>query len=260
MIDMLSNNKYMTKTTLVLQNGNDNNALGQTGTAGEVVLIRKVFGAIAPLLTSKGIELYYDDYYCLNTKKLGDNLSYFISIHFDGSTNPNYDGGLVDCSPTSLTVKDDWKLAQTVADRYFIPMGIRLAQEHRNANTSQYYAFNFTAEKTKQFIIELGTLTNQVDRAKLQDFKKIARLLAEGVLAYLSEFDANYKEYLAGNQAQQTTTEIDELREQLKAKSKLVEDLQTEKKQLASKYSECQTQLKAVIERLNSIKDFVAKT
>jgi hypothetical protein len=247
------------KTSICIQNGNDNNPDGATGTSGEVELVHKVFGALAPRLTSKGIELYYDDYNCLNTKRLGENLSYFISIHFDGSTNPNYDGGLVDCSPTSLTVNDDWKLAQTVADKYFIPMGIRFAQEHRNANTSQYYAFNFTGEKTKQFIIELGTLTNQADRAKCQDFNKIARLLAEGIFAYLTQFDANYQANESSSPSQPPQTTTNSLQEQLQASEKLVKTLQTDKIALATQLKECQKQSDSILGRLNAIKDYVSK-
>lgn len=256
----------MIKPTLCIQTGHQNNPYGATGTAGELDLVKKVFSELAPLLIKRGIVVYYDDYTCSNIKRLGDGLHYMIALHFDGSTNTSYNGGLIDVppqcpnngiTPCDMHADESWKFAKKVADYYFNPMGIALRQEHRTKDTTYYEAFNYTGEKTKQFIIELGTLTNAGDRSKLQDFGKIARLLSEGILAYLSEFDANYKEYLAQNQAEQTSTEANELRKQLEAKNKLVKNLQTENKQLADEYKECQIQLKAVTERLDTVKKFV---
>lgn len=169
--------------TLTIQNGHRNAPNGQTGTSGEVDLIDKVFYAIKTIIDktySNSITLSYDD----ATVKNGATADCFIALHFDGAVNPSYDGGFIDDSPTDQMAVESWKLAQTVADNYFNAMGIRFAPEHRTGNSTNYYAFNFTGAKTLQFIIELGTLTNAADKAKLQDVGKIARLLMNGIAAY----------------------------------------------------------------------------
>lgn len=243
----------MIKPTITIQNGHRNTTTGQTGTAGEVELIDKVFYALSPKLIEKGVVVYYDD----ATIKNGKNTDYFIALHFDGATNPAYNGGFVDCNPDSITVDKDWKFAQTIAYYYFSAMGIRFAPEHRTANSTYYYGFNFTGENTIQTIIELGTLTNKDDNAKLGDVNKIATLLCEGIVAYLTKYDKNYQDYLAGQGAGQNQTTIDGLRQQLQEANKKIETLTNEKKQLAKEKEECQKTSDTLLERLNRIKVYV---
>jgi len=244
----------MKKPTLTIGIGHDNAPNGQTGTAGELDLLKKVYFALAPLLIKSGVEVYYDD---ANVKN-GAFTDYCIFPHFDGSTNSKYDGGFVDCSPNSYTKDKDWKFATMIADYYFSSMGIRFAPEHRSINSTDYYAFNYTGKNTIQTLIELGTLTNPSDRAKCQDYRKIANLLHQGIISYLSQYDENYKAYIAGQATISNQTQIDELRKQLQEQTELVKNLQTKNKQLAEDLSKCQQTGQALSERLNKIKIFVS--
>jgi len=244
----------MKKPSLTIGIGHDNAPNGQTGTAGELDLLKKVYFALAPLLQKAGIVVYYDD---ANVKN-GAFTDYCIFPHFDGSTNSNYDGGFVDASPTSYTKDKDWQMAQFIADHYFSAMGIRFVPEHRTNNSTLYYGFNYTGQNTITFLIELGTLTNPSDKAKCQDYGKIANLLHQGIIGYLSQYDENYKAYIAGQATISNQTQIDELRQQLQEQTELVKDLQTKNKQLAEDLSKCQQTGQALSERLNKIKIFVS--
>lgn len=254
----------MKQVNIVISNGHMNPGNGQTGTSGERDLIEKVYYALAPLLIKAGLVVYYDDANLTNIKSLGDNLMYAIFPHFDGSTNPTYNGGFVDDSPTDAVATESWKLAGVVADSYFGPMGIRFAPEHRTINSTQYYAFNYTGANTKQFLIELGTLTNVDDRAKCQDFNKIATLLARGIIQYLTFNDATYKAWLGGQTPPvpvpppiPDTAQIDELRKQLQTQKDLVVTITKEKNQLAADFTECQRLNTSMLERLTKIKTFI---
>ena len=249
----------MRKIKLGIQLGHDVAALPnsspmkpQTGTNGELDLTKKVYFAIKEIIDSRYsdiIELYYDDARCLNAA----GMDYYFCPHFDGATNPSYDGGFVDCNPESLTKDKDWAFAQTLADNYFGPMGIRFAPEHRTVNSTYYYAFNFTGDQTIQTIMELGTLTNASDRAKCQDYKKIAQLIVNGLVAYFTKEDANFKEYLKGQAAQSCETTLGIVRKQLQeAKDAFTKLQQDTKKQLADKDTECQYKIHNEIEKMKA--------
>lgn len=188
----------MAKIKLTIQNGHRNVTSGATGTSNrvlvdsgqmpppvinEVDLVDKVYYAfkeIVDLEYSNSIELSYDDKDVNN----GQYADYFMALHFDGSTNPAYNGGFVDDSPDDLVSDQSWAFAQKVADYYFSAMGIEFMPSHRTVNSTYYYAFNYTGANTKQFIIELGTMTNLGDMQKLTDYKKIGKLLFEGFKAH----------------------------------------------------------------------------
>lgn len=258
----------MKKVTLTLQNGHRNAMFGNTGTNGEVDLIDKVFFSLAPKLIEKGIEVYYEDDGLWDDDGnflglLNGDKDYFIALHFDGAVNPAYEGGFVDdcpkCPnggivPCDLQSDQSWKFAQTVADYYFGPMGIRFAPEHRTANSTYYYAFNTTSENTKQFLIEMGTLTNSSDRAKCQDYNKIATLLCQGIVTYLTNNDENYKAYLAGEAAGSNQAQINELRKQLQeAKDAFLKLQQDTSTKLAEKDKQCQLEISRLKQK---VKDF----
>lgn len=253
----------MAKIKLCIQVGHDTASLevgnplkGQTGTNGELELQKKVFYEIKKIIDSQyseSIALYYDDARCLNAPEM----DYFLAPHFDGSTNSTYNGGFVDCNPDSLTKDKDWEFARILSDNYFNDMGIRFAPEHRTANSTYYYGFNYTGENTIQTIIELGTLTNPDDRAKCQDASKIARLLVKGIVSYLEKYDTRFKPATPQPPTVSCETQLDELRKQLEKQKNLYTKLQdSSKKELAVKQDECE-KLKS---RLDKIKKFVSMT
>jgi hypothetical protein len=246
----------MKKVSLTLQNAHRNALFGMIGTAGEVDLIDKVFYAMRDPLINAGIDLYYEDDGIWDERTgnfiglLNGDKDYFISLHFDGSTNKDYNGGFIDNSPYDLVANDSWKFAQTVADHYFSSMGIAFRPEHRTNNSTYFYAFNVTGQNTKQFLIELGTLTNPSDRTKLQDHQKIAKLLVEGILAYLKENDPIYKDYIKNLEQQSYDGVMEQLRKELSTLKQQVIDTQkdTESK-LAIKELECQ-QLRELLKKI----------
>lgn len=212
----------MNKIKLTIQNGHRNVTNGQTGTSGivdgkkvyEVDWIDKVYFALKAKIDSTysdSIELSYDDCNVQN----GAFADIFVAIHFDGSTNKSYNGGFVDCSPNSYTKDEDWKLAQTIGDAYFIPMGIKFAPEHRTDNSTYYYAFQYTGENTKQTIIECGTMTNDSDMTKLADYTKIGELILQGIVNYI-------KVLPNVSIPPPTLTEVDLLKKQLTEKDILI--------------------------------------
>lgn len=241
----------MKKVTLCIQNGHRNVSNGETGTAGEVELIDKVFYAVKDRIIAAGIELYYDDAKLANTKRLGNELNYFIALHFDGSTNKDYNGGFIDdapqCPNAGITPCDmnsvaSWKFAQAVADAYFIPMGIKYTDSHRTKDSTYYNAFNETGSDTKQFIIELGTLTNESDRAKLQNVGKIAELLFNGIIAYLSQNDQTYKDYISANKPTPPVTPPVSCEDE--CKKKLAEAQKEYDRKLSEEITKCQNNYK----------------
>jgi len=232
---------YMNRIKLTIQNGHFNAPNGQTGTSGELNLIQKVFYAIKSIIDkdyADKIELSYDD---ANVKN-GAFADYFIALHFDGATNSNYDGGFVDCNPDSFTKDKDWDFARTIADYYFNPMGIRFAPEHRTANSTYYYGFNYTGENTVQTIIELGTLTNSHDRGICQDYNKIARLLCQGIVAYLKEKDPRYTVPTVPTPTVDYKAQADSLRAELEKTKKEYADFQVKSaSMIADLTSKCQS-------------------
>jgi len=235
----------MTKLKICIQVGHDTAALptgnpskAQTGTSGELDLQKKVYFALAPLLQKAGLEVYYDDARCLNAP----NMDYYLCPHFDGSTNPAYDGGFVDCNPDSFTKDKDWEFARIISDNYFSPMGIRFAPEHRTANSTYYYGFNYTGENTVQTIIELGTLTNSHDRGICQDYNKIARLLCQGIVAYLKEKDPRYTVPTVPTPTVDYKAQADSLRAELEKTKKEYADFQVKSaSMIADLTSKCQS-------------------
>lgn len=195
----------MNKIKLTIQNGHRNATGGATGTSGrtssgkkinEVDWIDSVYYEIKKKIDlnqklSSRIELSYDDAKIKN----GVNADYFIAIHGDGSTNPSYDGGFVDDAPDDPVGAESWAFARKVADYYFNPMGIRFAPEHRTANSTYYYAFSQTGTKTKQFIIECGSMTNVSDMDKMANISKAADSILGGIIAYLKEKEPIFKDY-----------------------------------------------------------------
>lgn len=250
----------MSSVSITIQNAHRNALHGAIGTKGEVDLIDEVYYKLAPILIANGVVVYYEDDGLWDTQGnfiglLNGDKDYFLSLHFDGSVNKNVSGGFVDAGEMPSNTKEkDWKFAQTIADYYFGPMGIVFrGNAGRTDNTRYYYAFYATGDNTVQALIELATLTNDADFAKCQDTGKIARLLAEGILAYLKANDPRYQGPATlpspgGNQA-----EIDGLRQQLEAQ-KVAQD------KLAGDYTKCQQTCQSLLERLNNIKDYVAKT
>lgn len=231
----------MSKITLCIANSHRNSPNGQTGTNGELVLIDKVFSELSPLLIKAGIEVYYDDAGMVNINRLGDNLFYAIFLHFDGATNPDYNGGFVDASPESYTETKDWKIAQMVADSYFNNMGIRFAPEHRTINSTYFYGFNEAAKNTVTFLIELGTLTNVHDRAICQDYNKIARLLCDGIVAYLKKEDPRYQVPTIPTPSVDYQAQINSLRQELEKTKKEYADFQIKTQgELALLNTKCQ--------------------
>lgn len=247
----------MKKLKLGIQIGHDVAALpansplkGGTGTAGELDLLKKLYFAIKEIIDARYsdiIELYYDDARCLNAA----GMDYYFCPHFDGAVNKDYNGGFVDCNPESLTVDKDWEFAQTLADNYFGPMGIKFAPEHRTVNSTYYYGFNFTGDKTVQTIMELGTLTNDSDRAKCQDYRKIAQFIVNGLIAFFTKADPNYQEYLKGQAALTCEATLVIVRKQLQeAKDALTKLQQDTNVQLADKDKECQQKLQDIKEKV----------
>lgn len=245
----------MPKIKLDIQNGHMNSPNGQTGTNGELALINALFYEIKKIIDSQyseSIALYYDDASCTNAP----NMDYFIATHFDGSLNPSYSGGFVDCNPDSYTKDKDWEFARIIADNYFVPMGIQFQPTHRTANSTYYYGFNYTGENTIQTLIELGTLTNVDDRNKCQDIGKIARLLVKGIVAYMEKYDPRFKPTAPQPPPVSCETRLAELGKQLEEQKNLYTKLQdSSKKELALKQEECQT-LKS---RLDKIKSLIAE-
>ena len=249
----------MAKIKLCIQNGHAGTTNGQTGTNGELTLVDKVFYDIKKIIDSQyssSIALYYDDAKCLNAP----NMDYYLPVHFDGSTDMNYEGGFVDCSPDSFTEEKDWEFARIIADNYFNEMNIKFVPGHRTVNSTYYYAFNLTGENTVQTIIECGTLTNPSDRAKCQDTGKIARLLVKGIVAYLKQYDPRFTGETIPTPPVtppvSCETRLAELGKQLEEQKKSFTDIQESlKKQLADKSSECESYKS----RLTKIKSFVAE-
>lgn len=245
----------MRKVTFTIQNGHRNSVTGQTGTNGEVDLLDKIFYSLAPKLIEKGVEVYYEDDGLWDNEGnfvglLNGDKDYFLAIHLDGSVNQNADGGMIDAGDVgSPTVVKDWKFMQTIADYYFGPMGIRFKGEAgRTDNTKHYYAFYATGANTIQGLIELGTLTNPSDRAKCQDYNKIATLLAQGIIAYLTQNDTNYQEYLKGQTPPTPPVDceakIKVIRDELEEQKKRIEKLRLDtSKQLSDKDLECQQKI-----------------
>lgn len=241
----------MRKVTFTIQNAHRNSVTGQTGTSGEVDLLDKVYFSLAPKLIEKGIEVYYEDDGLWDSEGnfvglLNGDKDYFLALHLDGSVNPSANGGMIDAGDVgSPTVDKDWKFIQTIADYYFGPMGIRFKGEAgRTDNTKYYYAFYATGTNTVQGLIELGTLTNQSDREKCQDYGKIATLLAQGIIAYLTQYDKNYQDYLASQQTESCETTLAKLRIELAQQKEKLGKLQQEtSKQLADKETECQLKI-----------------
>ncbi len=242
----------MAKVSITIQNGHRNAENGQTGTSGvtsdgrkytEVQLSDDIFNSMKDRLIAAGIEVYYDDANIVN----GKNTDYFIALHADGADNKDIRGGFVDDSPDDQVATQSWKFAQTVADAYFPKIGIPFVPAHSTNNSRYYYAFALTGAKTKQFIIELGTMTNLEDMDKLADVPYIASLLVDGILNYLRQNEPNYK---PDPQPPANTTDKDKQIEDLK---KRIVDIQKENSEkLAKAEIDCQS-------RLQAFKDLVRK-
>lgn len=214
----------MRKTSLVIQNGHRNALNGQTGTSGylvngekmyEVDYIDRVFYAMRDRLISAGIELYYDD-----AKIDLKDKDYFVAIHLDGSANKDSRGGFVDDTPDDAVYKQSMQFAKYVADNYFPKIGIPYVN-HQSPNSTYYYAFNETSENTKQFLIELGTMTNKDDMERLSDINLVASLLSDAIISYFTLYDTNYQEYIKSIQSQSPgptdqSAIIEDLKRQLK--------------------------------------------
>jgi len=243
----------MAKVTLTIHNGHRNAQNGQTGTSGktsdgrkytEVQLMDDIYAAMKPRLILAGVDVYYDD----ADIKSGKVTDYFIALHADGNAN-NADirGGFVDDSPTDMVATESWKFAQAVADAYFPKIGIPFVPSHSTNNSRYYYAFSLTGANTKQFIIELGTMTNLEDMDKLADVPYVASLLVDGILNYLRQNEPNYK---PDPQPPANTTDKDKQIEDLK---KRIVDIQKENSEkLAKAEIDCQS-------RLQAFKDLVRK-
>jgi hypothetical protein len=196
------------KIKLTIQNGHRNVTNGQTGTSGvtsngtkinEVDLIDQIYFKIkqridADKFLSSVIQLAYDDTNIRN----GVDSDYFVALHADGSKNTEARGGFVDDNPNDKVYELSMKFAKTVADNYFSKIGIPYVNG-QTPNTTFYYAFDETGLNTKQFIIEMGFMSNKEDLDRMSDVEKVASLLLEGMLIYFEQYDETYR-YAKNNQ------------------------------------------------------------
>ena len=198
----------MNRIKLTIHNGHRNAQNGQTGTSGilpngtkiyEVDLIDSIFYKIKEIIDrssylSSRIELSYDD----ATIKNGARADYFVALHIDGSSDPTKRGGFVDNHPNDYVYDKSMAFAKKVADTYFPQIDIPYING-QTQNTTYYYAFVITGLNTKQFIIELGRMTNSEDLNRLVNVETVGQLLVDGMVRYFEENEEIFKSIPGNN-------------------------------------------------------------
>ena len=133
----------------------------QTGTAGE-----QEAGKLISELIKPELEKYIDvEVVLLNSNLSGVKKKYgafdlFISLHGDGSLNPNPSGFSIGYVPTQ---HDSPKFAQILKEEYAKSTGLRFIGYNITAAEKSYYAFKELSYDIA-VLLEMGFLTNAHDR------------------------------------------------------------------------------------------------
>ena len=120
----------------------------------------------------------------------------FIAIHADGSSGSAARGWKLASSWRASQASR--QLLAAMAGTYGVATGLPEDVGGVTVNMRGYYAFNYrrhvhaTARTTPAIIVEMGFMTNAADRMVMFDQPdRIARGIADGILAYLAQRDPN---------------------------------------------------------------------
>ena len=256
------------KIKLTIHNGHRNAPNGQTGGSGvastgvqinEVDLIDQIYYKIkaridADKFLSSVITLAYDDAYVRN----GADSDYFVALHVDGASDPTARGGFIDNDTNDQVYDQSFKFGKSVADSFFPNIGIPYVNR-QTPNTSKYYAFQYTGVQTKQFIIELGFISNREDLDKLIQYDIVADLILQGMKSYWEAYDETYRymksQITGGDDRDKKIVELErlvvELREQNKVllangNGEVLKMLQDKKRSIQSKLQEALSYIDSV--------------
>lgn len=162
------------------------------GDVTEAELNLAVANRIRPLLEAQGVVVDI----LPATVPPGYDADAFIAIHADGSSNPAARGWKL-ATPWRTSAASR-ALMQAVAAAYGPATGLPEDSGGVTFNMKGYYAFSYRryqhaiARTTPAIIIEMGFMTSAADRAVLfGQPERVARGIAEGVLAYLRQRDPN---------------------------------------------------------------------
>jgi len=162
------------------------------GGVSEAELNLAIVNRIKPLLEAEGVLVDV----LPATVPPGYDADAFLAIHADGSSNPTARGWKL-ATPWRASAASRALLA-AVAAAYGPATGLPEDAGGVTFNMKGYYAFNFrrnehaVARTTPAIIVEMGFMTSAADRAVLFDQpERVARAIADGVLAYLRQRDPN---------------------------------------------------------------------
>lgn len=162
------------------------------GDVTEAELNLAIVNRIKPLLEAQGVLVDV----LPATVPPGYDADAFLAIHADGSSSPAARGWKL-ATPWRASAASRALLA-AVAAAYGPATGLPEDVGGVTFNMKGYYAFNFrrndhaVARTTPAIIVEMGFMTSAADRAVLfEQPDRVARGIAEGVLAYLRRRDPN---------------------------------------------------------------------
>jgi N-acetylmuramoyl-L-alanine amidase len=162
------------------------------GDVTEAELNEDIANRIKPLLEAQGVVVDL----LPATVPIQYDADAFIAIHADGSTGSAARGWKLAtfwrASPASR------QLMAAVAGTYGVATGLPEDVGGVTVNMRGYYAFNYrrhdhaVGRTTPSIIVEMGFMTNAGDRSVMFDQPdRVARGIADGILAYLAQRDPN---------------------------------------------------------------------
>lgn len=162
------------------------------GSVTEAELNLAVANRVKPLLEAQGVVVDF----LPATVPPGYDADAFIAIHADGSSSPAARGWKL-ATPWRTSAASR-TLMNAVAAAYGPATGLPQDSGGVTFNMKGYYAFSYRryqhaiARTTPAIIIEMGFMTSAADRAVLfGQPERVARGIADGVLAYLRQRDPN---------------------------------------------------------------------
>lgn len=160
---------------VAIQRGHFGVTVGETGTQGEIPFNSAVAVKVKELLEKSGLQVALLD---AAIPKRNDLFDVFISVHADGSMNPDANG-------FSVGYPDDAGALARALKLEYEKTGIRFRGFNTTRALKNYYAFRKVRARAKA-ILECGFLTNPSERAWLNEHLDIvAGAIVRAVLSFL---------------------------------------------------------------------------
>lgn len=146
------------KKKVCLQAGHVGLTSGATGAPGEQAFNKAIVDMLAKDLEARGMEVYVTGANAYKDRKVTvTDWDLFLAVHYDADIY-NESGGFVDFADPEddMNTKESQRIAGILSEEYFKTTKIKNFPKRSNANTRDYYMWDYLTSSTPCVLIECG--------------------------------------------------------------------------------------------------------